>query len=553
MSQELVNPSSIVERFSQLPIRSRIAVPIFLVLFIVNVLVFKYVEGHSWITSIYFVIILLTTVGFGDVVPSNDFSRILVILLVISGFVTFAFAAEDIFENILKERFSNIGSIPTKTLNLENHIIIGGYGSKGRRVASLLRDRGFEIIVIDPSETAQIAIAAGYRTIITDVSKIDVLEKLNLDKAKGIFLLLNDDHATIHAAIHARSISQNVLIYAELRNAESDEVARYVGIDNPILLSTSLASNLREILREDHSFIPYDTRTLVTQQASIGYIRSKNMNNIFEEFNTAQLLGTVNLSLNTFQIAGRSPEFDINSVSDRYEYLFSVDRNQISGKHGYWKSLLQDDNRKIHVAGYSQIVKDTLSKLDLQSKQLTVLWSNEEEYDRAKEDGHFLVKWEVNKSAKIVSELVNEGDIVLSFFEDVTDSLILALSLKRKGLNQNLVQTVVYEREVKPFVRAGTNFVVPSQYVVADLILREFFNDAHIPPSVFHGNSHIFEQVVTEDNLKYWRRRLRSLGYDNLALIYSNKLGRLVKFDNKKMKLNEGDRLLIMLKKSFTP
>lgn len=553
MSQELVNPSSIVERFSQLPIRSRIAVPIFLVLFIVNVLVFKYVEGHSWITSIYFVIILLTTVGFGDVVPSNDFSRILVILLVISGFVTFAFAAEDIFENILKERFSNIGSIPTKTLNLENHIIIGGYGSKGRRVASLLRDRGFEIIVIDPSETAQIAIAAGYRTIITDVSKIDVLEKLNLDKAKGIFLLLNDDHATIHAAIHARSISQNVLIYAELRNAESDEVARYVGIDNPILLSTSLASNLREILREDHSFIPYDTRTLVTQQAAIGYIRSKNMNNIFEEFNTAQLLGTVNLSLNTFQIAGRSPEFDINSVSDRYEYLFSVDRNQISGKHGYWKSLLQDDNRKIHVAGYSQIVKDTLSKLDLQSKQLTVLWSNEEEYDRAKEDGHFLVKWEVNKSAKIVSELVNEGDIVLSFFEDVTDSLILALSLKRKGLNQNLVQTVVYEREVKPFVRAGTNFVVPSQYVVADLILREFFNDAHIPPSVFHGNSHIFEQVVTEDNLKYWRRRLRSLGYDNLALIYSNKLGRLVKFDNKKMKLNEGDRLLIMLKKSFTP
>ena len=540
----------IFQRFVQLPIRSRVTLPLFIALFILNILLFHFIEDYSWITSIYFVIILLSTIGFGDVVPSTDLTRVFVILLVIVGFTTFAFVADDIFDNIIRERMSTKGAIPLKPLSVKDHIIIGGYGSKGRRVAELLKDRGFKIIISEiVPESAQLAIAAGYRTIIADISKIDILEKLSLDQSRGIFLLLNDDDVTIHAAIHARSLSNSVTVYAELIHPESYEIAKFVGINNPVLQSTSIASKIRELLSEGNWKVPHDTRTLVSQRSHIGYLQSKYLKKIGEEFRTSYLLGTVNISLNTIETVGELSEFDIHSDLDQYEYLFSVDRDELGMRYGTGKSLLFNENRSIIVAGYNPVVKDVLQKLNLPDRKITVLWTDLDEYELTVEDGHSPIKWEAAKSTEILSSLVKEGDIILSFFENVTDALLLSLSLKKTNLDHTIIQIVLYEREIKPFIRVGASYVIPVQFTIAELILKEFFNDSHIPPSLFYGNRHLFEQLIDQDNLTHWKRRLKKIQKDDVAFILS-KNGSYERYESHK--LTEGDRLLFIFKKRLS-
>ena len=48
-------------------------------------IVFHFVEGWSYLDSLYFSVISLLTIGYGDLVPTTDLGKILTILYVIAG------------------------------------------------------------------------------------------------------------------------------------------------------------------------------------------------------------------------------------------------------------------------------------------------------------------------------------------------------------------------------------------------------------------------------------------------------------------------------------
>jgi len=47
--------------------------------------VYHYVEDWSWVDSFYFSSVALTTVGFGDLTPSTDASKLFTVLYIFSG------------------------------------------------------------------------------------------------------------------------------------------------------------------------------------------------------------------------------------------------------------------------------------------------------------------------------------------------------------------------------------------------------------------------------------------------------------------------------------
>lgn len=51
----------------------------------IGTFVFHWLEGWSWIDSFYFSVISLTTVGYGDFVPTEPLTKILSVVYIISG------------------------------------------------------------------------------------------------------------------------------------------------------------------------------------------------------------------------------------------------------------------------------------------------------------------------------------------------------------------------------------------------------------------------------------------------------------------------------------
>jgi len=54
-------------------------------LIIIGTVSYHYIEHWSWIKSLYFVVATLATVGYGDVHPTTDFSRLFTVFFILIG------------------------------------------------------------------------------------------------------------------------------------------------------------------------------------------------------------------------------------------------------------------------------------------------------------------------------------------------------------------------------------------------------------------------------------------------------------------------------------
>jgi voltage-gated potassium channel len=64
--------------------------PIFLyaaVMIVIGAAIFHWLEGWSWLDSIYFVVITLTTIGYGDLAPTTPLTKIITIFYGLNGVI----------------------------------------------------------------------------------------------------------------------------------------------------------------------------------------------------------------------------------------------------------------------------------------------------------------------------------------------------------------------------------------------------------------------------------------------------------------------------------
>jgi hypothetical protein len=54
-------------------------------LLVVGTVVYRLLEDWSWVDSLYFSVVAVTTVGFGDLAPSTDVSKLFTVVYIFSG------------------------------------------------------------------------------------------------------------------------------------------------------------------------------------------------------------------------------------------------------------------------------------------------------------------------------------------------------------------------------------------------------------------------------------------------------------------------------------
>ncbi len=73
----------------------------------VGILFYHTVEKLSWVDSLYFCVITLTTIGYGDIAPHSDIGKIFTCFYVIAGVAIIASFANLLIKRALAKRQSN--------------------------------------------------------------------------------------------------------------------------------------------------------------------------------------------------------------------------------------------------------------------------------------------------------------------------------------------------------------------------------------------------------------------------------------------------------------
>lgn len=79
-----------------------------LILLTIGTFLFSYTENWSYIDSFYFSTSTLTTVGYGDLVPLHDTSKIITSVYALLGVGTFLFCLSVIAEYYFYKRFTTV-------------------------------------------------------------------------------------------------------------------------------------------------------------------------------------------------------------------------------------------------------------------------------------------------------------------------------------------------------------------------------------------------------------------------------------------------------------
>lgn len=119
----------------------RIAIIAIMIVIPIGVVGFMIIEGWSFLQAVYVTIVTLSTVGYGDAVPSSDAGRIFTIFLLIFGIGSFTYAAQAAIGILTNPKVRDIRQQrrTQKQVNkLKNHYVICGEGELVDKTVSYL-------------------------------------------------------------------------------------------------------------------------------------------------------------------------------------------------------------------------------------------------------------------------------------------------------------------------------------------------------------------------------------------------------------------------------
>ncbi len=199
-------------------LKSKIYTAIFLLAILLGagVVGFKILSQLSWIDAFYMTVITITTVGFGEVQPLDESSKVFTILLILTSVVIVGYAISVITEYILSK--NNLEGLKQRKMqkkidNLKDHIIICGYGRNGKQAATKLMAYKKPFVVIEKNKE----IAEKYQSelvpfVIGNANEDETLLQAGIERASTLISALPNDADNLFVVLSSRQINSDLNI-----------------------------------------------------------------------------------------------------------------------------------------------------------------------------------------------------------------------------------------------------------------------------------------------------------------------------------------------------
>ncbi len=223
-------------------------------LFTMLVAIVGYVSfGWTTLESLYMVVITIFGVGYGEVKPlETPEQKIFTMFVIIAGTSSAVYAVGGFVQMITEGELNRVlnDKKRQRTLeNLQNHIIVAGFGYMGQILAQQLNENRQPFVVIDQNiERVNRAESFGYTAYQGDATDETTLETVGITKAKVIAIVLPQDTDNVFITLTARGLNPNLIIMARGEQPSTEKKLRLAGADHIILPATLSALRIANLI-----------------------------------------------------------------------------------------------------------------------------------------------------------------------------------------------------------------------------------------------------------------------------------------------------------------
>ena len=225
----------------------------FVGLITVAVLFFHFYEKLSWVDSVYFVVVTVATVGYGDInlINSDAFSKIFVIVLILAStfFIWMIFSLT--IDHVLKKRI--MLAMGRKKYRYKDHIVLCGLGRLGYFIAEELLRNGEKLIIIEQNEDGRYLDyfrQLGADVYIGDGRLSKVLDDVNVAGARALMSVISNDAVNLEIGLNSRSFQPNIRLILRIFDEQmAQKIKEYLNIHLTLSASNIADEKFYEILK----------------------------------------------------------------------------------------------------------------------------------------------------------------------------------------------------------------------------------------------------------------------------------------------------------------
>lgn len=210
---------------------------IFAVLTIVYSIAFSIMEHVSFLDSLYWTIISMTTIGYGDITPQTTYGRFLAIAIALTGIGVYSTLASLMISYIVDTNIAKFQGL--LSMKKKDHIVIIGWNEASKECLDELRANNIKEDVVIVSESS----VYGHDYVMGELDDKEVLNKAGIDKAKYVIISTNDDSKTILITLIVRQLNPRATIIVKCIKDDNFDLLKHSGADF-VILSEGFAGRL---------------------------------------------------------------------------------------------------------------------------------------------------------------------------------------------------------------------------------------------------------------------------------------------------------------------
>ena len=201
----------------------------FALLLIVGVIGYMFLLKVDFIDALYMTVITISTVGFGEVGTTSNWSEVFSIIMIFVGVGIVGYAFTTVVAMFVE------GKMEKKIASLNDHYIICGSGELAEVIINNFIDQNLNFVVItdkredlDDYSHHDILVVEGMST------EEAVLEHAGIERAKGLVSTLDSEVDNIVTVLTARNLNKNIYIIANAITKSGSEKLMKVGANKTL-------------------------------------------------------------------------------------------------------------------------------------------------------------------------------------------------------------------------------------------------------------------------------------------------------------------------------
>ncbi|WP_424000312.1 NAD-binding protein [Haloarcula salina] len=196
----------------------------------------QFLELDSWGDAVYYVVVTIATVGYGDITPMTAEARWFSLSIILFGTGAFTVAVGALIGPAIESRMATAFGVMTASelTLLEDHVVVLGYGDVTASLLDELTDER-EVVVVTPDEDTVASLQDEDVNLLTgDPTDEAVLRDARVGTASGVVVGSDDDARDVLGVIAVKNVNPEVRTVAAATAEKHVEKFRAVGADEVI-------------------------------------------------------------------------------------------------------------------------------------------------------------------------------------------------------------------------------------------------------------------------------------------------------------------------------